>query len=85
MLVRNELQPIIAYNDPNGRWMVVQCILQGQDYEVDGIYAHTVFGHRANLRGDISSHSWTSNAMLCGDFNNASDILDNTSGHSHML
>lgn len=31
ILVRHELQPQIAYNDCNGRWMVFQCIINGDD------------------------------------------------------
>ncbi|MCO5581703.1 hypothetical protein L7F22_035592 [Adiantum nelumboides] len=35
-LVRHELQPILLYNDPHGRWMGVQCLLNGRVHEFGG-------------------------------------------------
>ena len=38
-LVRHDLQPLVAYNDRQGRWMVVQLCIHGEIYEVAAVYA----------------------------------------------
>ena len=39
MMFRHDLQPVLAFNDPRGRWMVVQTCIQGEIYEFAGVYA----------------------------------------------
>ncbi|MCO5572315.1 hypothetical protein L7F22_026068 [Adiantum nelumboides] len=85
MLIRHELQLVLAHNDPGGPWMVVQCLINGQMYGFGGVYAHTSSRQRAALLSAMSSYQWLSNAFLCGDFNNAPALSNNTTGHSHML
>ena len=74
MIIKHEVNPTVAYNDQRGRWMVVQCMINGETYDFVGIYAPNASRERALLWQDI-----------CGDFNNYPNVGDNTSGHSHML
>ena len=39
ILVRHDLQHLVAYNDPQGRWMVVQLCIHGEIYEFAAVYA----------------------------------------------
>ena len=85
MLVNQNMNPLLAYNDPKGRWMVVQCLLNGEVYEFAGIYAYIASLQRVMLWKDLMSYPWLQNSFMVGDFNNALTPTDNTSTHSHML
>ena len=39
MIIKHELNPTVVYNDQRGRWMVVQCMINGEVYDFGGIYA----------------------------------------------
>ena len=49
MIIKHELNPIPAYNDQCGRWMVVQCMINGETYDFVGIYAPNASRGRALL------------------------------------
>ena len=83
--VRHDLQPLIAYNDPQGRWMVVQLCIHGEIYEVAAVYASQISAKRAEMWESIAAYPWRSVAFLGGDFNNSPMPRDNTMGRSHML
>ena len=85
MIIKHELNPMVAYNDQRGRWMVVQCMINGETYDFGGIYALNASRDRALLWQDICAYPWPQIAFICGDFNNSPNVGDNTSGHSHML
>ncbi|MCO5614515.1 hypothetical protein L7F22_068798 [Adiantum nelumboides] len=85
MLIHHKLNPHLAYNDSDGRWMVIQCIINVEIYDFAGVYASQSSRMRALLWSSLSTYLWLSNAFICGDFNNSPSSRDNTSQNSHML
>ncbi|MCO5557686.1 hypothetical protein L7F22_011256 [Adiantum nelumboides] len=55
MLVRHVLQPVLADNDQAGRWMVVQCLVQGNILEFAGALDLWA-GTRSSERGYTFAH-----------------------------
>ena len=49
MIIKHELNPTVAYNDQRVRWMVVQCMINGEVYDFGGIYAPNASRDRALL------------------------------------
>ena len=85
MIIKHELNPMVAYNDQRGRWMVVQCMINGETCDFVGLYATNASRGRALLWQEICAYAWPQNAFICGDFNNSPNTSDNTIGHLHML
>ena len=84
-MLRHDFQHVLAFNDPLGRWMVVQTCIQGEIYEFARVYATQSFAIRAAMWDFIASYPCRSVAFLGGDFNNAPLSKDNTIGKPHML
>lgn len=85
MLVRHELQPQLAFNDNSGRWIVIQCNVNGDIFDFASVYAPQTSAMRASLWDSLCRYPWRSNAFICGDFNNSPLPRDNTTSRSHML
>lgn len=84
-LIKHDLQPELVFNDPHGRWMIIQCLINGDIYEIASLYASQTSACRARMWDSISRYPWRSNALICGDFNNSPLLQDNTTDRSHMI
>ena len=85
ILVRHELEPQLVFNDSSGRWIVIQCNVNGDILEFASVYASQTSAMRASLWDSICRYPWRSNAFICGDFNNSPLPRDNTTSRSLML
>ena len=85
IMVRHELEPLLAFNDSSGRWIVLQFNVNGDILEFASVYAPQSSAQRASLWDSIGRYPWRSNAFVCGDFNNSPLRRDNTTSRSHML
>ena len=70
MIIKHEVNPTVAYNDQRGRWMVAQCMINGERYDFGGIYAPNASRERALVWQDICAYLWPQNGFICVDFNN---------------
>ena len=85
MLIRHDLQPVLTFNDPLGRWMVVQTCIQREIDEFVGVYASQSSAIRIAMWDSIASYPWRSIAFLGEDLANSTLSTDKTTGKSHML
>ena len=85
MLVGHYLQPRVAFNDPQGRWMVMQLCIHGDIYEIAAFYASQVSARRAEMCESIATYPWRLVAFLGGDFSDSPMPRDNTIGNSHII
>ena len=82
ILVRHELEPQLAFNDNSGRWSVVQCYVNGHNFEFASVYASQTSAMRATLWDSICRYPWRSNAFIYGDFNKDRKSTRLNSSHS---
>ena len=56
MMVKHDLQPMLAFNDPRGKWMVVQTCIQGGIYEFASVYTAQNFAILSEMWDAIASY-----------------------------